>query len=59
MGFGLLEKKRFRWFDEDGAHIATVLSKTPIRRVYQKPNAVIVETRTQRLRVGGARPWWG
>ncbi len=59
MGFGLLEKKRFRWFDEDGAHIATVLSKAPIRRVYQKPDAVIVETRTQRLRIGGARPWWG
>jgi len=58
-GFGLLEKKRFRWFDEGGAQMATVLSKAPIRRVYQKPDAVIVETRTQRLRVGGTRPWWG
>ena len=57
-GFGLLEKKRFRWFDEGGAHVATVLSKPPIRRVYQTSDAVIVETRTHRLRVGGARSWW-
>lgn len=57
-GFGLLEKKRFRWFNESGTHIATVLSKTPIRRVYQRHDAVIVETRTHRLRVAGAHPWW-
>jgi hypothetical protein len=57
-GFGLLEKKRFRWFDESGAQVATVLSKTPIRRVYQRRDAVIVETRTHRLHVAGARPWW-
>ena len=57
-GFGLLERERLRWFDGNGAPVATVLSKTPIRRVYQKHDSVIVETRTQRLRVGGAGPWW-
>lgn len=57
-GFGLLENKRFRWYAEDGTHIATILSKSPIRRVYQKPEGVIVETRTQRLFVGGVHSWW-
>jgi len=57
-GFGLLEKKRFRWFDESGALTATVLSKDPIRLVYQTLEGVIVETRTHRLRIGGGRPWW-
>ena len=58
-GFGLLEKKRFRWFDERGSHMATVLSKDPLRRVYHKSKELVIETRTQRLRVGGVRPWWG
>jgi len=57
-GFGLLEKKRFRWFDENSAPVAAVLSKSPLRRVYQNADAVIIETRTHRLRVGGTRPWW-
>ncbi len=57
-GFGLLERKRFRWFNERGIHVATVLSKNPLRRVYQKSNELVIETRTQRLNVGGPRPWW-
>jgi len=57
-GFGLLEKKRFRFFDEEGALIATVLSKSPLRRVYRNADTMIVETRTHRLRIAGTRPWW-
>jgi hypothetical protein len=58
-GFGLIEKKRFRWFNEIGTHIGTVISKDPLRRVHQKSGELIIETRTQRLRVSGMNPWWG
>lgn len=57
-GFGLIEKKRFRWFNEIGTHSGTVTSKDPLRRVYQKSGELIVETRTRRLRVTGTNPWW-
>lgn len=57
-GFGLLEKKRFRFFDEQGTPVGTVLSKSPLRRVYRNADALIVETRTHRLRIAGTRPWW-
>ena len=33
-GFGLLEKKRFRWFNKEGGLLGSILSKDPIRRVY-------------------------
>jgi hypothetical protein len=33
-GFGLLEKKRFRWFGKDGVYVGSVVAKDPIRRVY-------------------------
>ena len=43
--FGLLEKKRLRWFREDGRHLGTVLSKDPIRRVYTTGEGMVVESR--------------
>jgi hypothetical protein len=57
-GFGLLERKRFRWFSKDGGLLGTVLSKDPIRRVYCGPDGMAVETRQRRAVISGAPPWW-
>lgn len=57
-GFGLLEKKRFRWFREDGNYVGGIATKTPIRRVYPSSDATIVETRQNRAVVRGG-PLWG
>ena len=58
-GFGLLEKKRLRWFREDGRYLGSVASKDPIRRVYSTGEGVIVETRQRRIVVEGVPDWWG
>jgi len=57
-GFGLLERKRFRWFSTDGGLLGTVLSKDPIRRVYSAPGGMAVETRQRRAVIGGVPLWW-
>lgn len=57
-GFGLLEKKRFRWFREDGTYFGSIVTKDPIRRVYAAPGGIMVETRTRRAFVRGAPEWW-
>lgn len=57
-GFGLLEKKRFRWLSKDGGLLGSVLSRDPIRRVYYTPDALVVETRQRRAVIGGAPSWW-
>ena len=56
--FGLLEKKRLRWFREDGRHLGTVLSKDPIRRVYSTGEGMVVESRQRRALVEGVPTWW-
>ncbi len=56
--FGLLEKKRLRWFREDGRHLGTVLTKDPIRRVYATDEGMAVETRQRRALVEGVPAWW-
>ena len=56
--FGLIEKKRLRWFREDGRYLGTVLSKDPIRRVYATGEGMVVETRQRRAIVEGAPTWW-
>ena len=56
--FGLLEKKRLRWFREDGRHLGTVLSKDPIRRVYTTGEGMVVESRQRRALVEGVPTWW-
>ena len=43
--FGLLERKRLRWFREDGQYLGSVVSKDPIRRVYSADDGMVVETR--------------
>ncbi|HWP92591.1 MAG TPA: J domain-containing protein [Thermodesulfobacteriota bacterium] len=57
-GFGLLEKKRFRWFREDGTYLGGIMTKDPIRRVYSAPGGMRVETRTRRVLVRGVPGWW-
>lgn len=57
-GFGLLEKKCFRWFCEDGTYLGSILTKDPIRRVYAVPGGITVETRTRRGLVRGTPAWW-
>ena len=56
--FGLLEKKRLRWFHEDGQYMGSVVSKDPIRRVYSTAKVMAVETRRQRAIVQGVPTWW-
>lgn len=57
-GFGIIEKNRFRWFNEDGVYRGTVTAKNPLRRVYSTPAGMVVETRQRRALIGGVRPWW-
>jgi len=57
-GFGLLEKKRLRWFRQDGQYLGSVLSKDPIRRVYATSDGMVVETRQRRATVHGVPGWW-
>ena len=56
--FGLLEKKRLRWFREDGQYLGAVLSRDPIRRVYSSNQGMVVETRQRRVFVEGVPTWW-
>ena len=57
-GFGLLEKKRIRWFREDGQYLGAVVSKDPIRRVYSVDDRMIVETRQRRTVIQGVPAFW-
>ena len=57
-GFGLLEKKRLRWFNEKGGLLGSILSKDPIRRVFCFSEGLVVETRQRRAVVSGAPAWW-
>lgn len=56
--FGLLEKKRLRWFREDGRYLGSIVSKDPIRRVYAAGEGIVVETRQRRAVVQGVPTWW-
>ena len=56
--FGLLEKKRLRWFRQDGQYLGAVLSRDPIRRVYSSNQRMVVETRQRRVLVEGVPTWW-
>lgn len=57
-GFGLLEKKRMRWFSPAGDYIGSVATRDPIRRVYFSHGRLIVETRQGRAEISGAPNWW-
>jgi len=57
-GFGLLEKKRLRWFSKSGQFVGSVVTKDPIRRAYSTGDHLIIETRQRRAVVEGAPRWW-
>ncbi|MGH7146820.1 MAG: J domain-containing protein [Nitrospiraceae bacterium] len=57
-GFGLLERKCFRWFHEDGTYLGMVVTKSPIRRVYYSREGMVVETREHKALIGGVNNWW-
>lgn len=57
-GFGLVEKKRLRWFREDGRYLGNIVTKDPIRRIYAKDENTVVETRQRRATVQGMPSWW-
>ena len=50
-GFGLLEKKRFRWFTPNGQQLGSIVSKDPLRRVFWRDGDLVAETRQARVRV--------
>jgi len=57
-GFGVLETKRLRWFAPNGDSLGAVVSKDPIRRIYQSGEGLIVESRLRRATIGGVPSWW-
>lgn len=57
-GFCLTEKKRLRWFREDGRYLGSIVTKDPIRRIYAKDESTVVETRQRRATIQGMPSWW-
>ena len=57
-GFGLIEKKRLRWFREDGHYLGSIITKDPIRRIYAKDENTVIETRQRRATIQGMPSWW-
>lgn len=56
-GFFLHDPKRVRAFRKDGGFLGSVLSKDPIRRLYQAGTDTVIETRTRRAVVSGIPIW--
>ncbi|MCY3986069.1 MAG: DnaJ domain-containing protein [Candidatus Dadabacteria bacterium] len=57
-GFGLLEKKRLRWFNKEGKYLGSIISKNPIRRIYSRGEGIVIETRQRRAFINGIPAWW-
>ncbi len=57
-GFGLLGPKWLRWFSDVGIPQGCIVARAPIRRVYWREDAGIVETRQHRVRILGMETWW-
>ena len=56
-GFFLHQAKRIRAFRKDGGFLGSLLSKDPIRRLYQAGADTVIETRTRRAVVSGIPVW--
>ena len=56
-GFFLHQTKRIRVFRKDGGFLGSILSKDPIRRLYQAGTDTVIETRTRRAVVSGIPVW--
>ena len=57
-GFGLLGPKWLRWFSDVGVAQGSIVARDPIRRVYWREGAGVVETRQHRVRILGMEKWW-
>lgn len=54
-GFGLLDSKCFQWFTPSGDKIGEVITRDPIRAVYDSVSGAMLETRQHRTAVRGLR----
>jgi len=54
-GFGLLDKKCFQWFTPSGVKIGEIITRDPIRALYDSDDGAILETRQHRTIVSGLR----
>ena len=52
-GFGLLDSKSFQWFTSSGTKIGEIITRHPIRALYDSADGAIVETRQHRAIVKG------
>ncbi|MDD4896996.1 MAG: DnaJ domain-containing protein, partial [Atribacterota bacterium] len=57
-GFGLLQAKKFQWFNKTGKLEGTLLTNNPIRKVLFSNNQLIIETRQRRAIINGVNNWW-
>ena len=54
-GFGLLDKKCFQWFTPSGDKIGDIITRDPIRALYDSDAGAVLETRQHRTIVSGLR----
>lgn len=52
-GFGLLDSKCFQWFTPSGAKIGEIITRDPIRALYDSDDGAVLETRQHRTVVKG------
>ncbi|MCY3699915.1 MAG: DnaJ domain-containing protein [Gemmatimonadetes bacterium] len=57
-GFGLMGPKWLRWHSNVGVPQGCIVARDPIRRVYWREGAGVVETRQHRVRILGMEKWW-
>ena len=48
-GVGVMERKRVTYFDPDGRWLSTLVTRDPLRLVYHRGEAMIAETRRERV----------
>ncbi|MXW39409.1 MAG: hypothetical protein F4Z65_14250 [Acidobacteria bacterium] len=48
-GIGVMERKRVTYFDRHGCWLSTLVTRDPLRLVYRHGEAVVAETRRQRV----------
>ena len=56
-GFGLLGKKAFRWYSEDGRFAGGIRTKHPLRRIYPTAQGWRAETRQHRAELRNVPAW--
>lgn len=54
-GFGLLDSKCFQWFTPAGTKVGEVITRDPIRALYDSDDGAVLETRQHRTVVNGLR----